>query len=181
VHTKPGGFSISAYDSAIRAAGGSGFSRDFARFSRDVAEWRTARTFPEAGRFRDVARQGNLPAGGRTLVRLLNHTTAQLLRIPTRVGRGVVVRATAPVGTAAGLALVGRIGSERGGRIVSKLRFKQAGGRMTVRLTRLGRFDRATAVLINADASAFGYNARLLDWRYLRDAAPFTVSAGPLP
>ncbi len=46
VHTKPGGFSVAAYDSAIKAAGNSDFSRDFARFARDLPEWRTDSVFP---------------------------------------------------------------------------------------------------------------------------------------
>ena len=47
LHTRPGGFSVAAYDSAIRAAGSSDFSHDFARFARDVAEWRTGARFRE--------------------------------------------------------------------------------------------------------------------------------------
>jgi len=175
--TKPGGFSVSAYGVAIRAARGSSFGRDFARFSRDLAEWRTGDVFPEARRFRDVSRQGSLPTNGRSLMRQLNHTTAQLLRIPARGGQAVVVDAMAPAGTEVGLALVGRVGGERRGEVISKLRFKRNGGRMSVRLRRPGRFDRITAVLVNADASTVGYSARLFDWSYRRDAAPFTVSA----
>jgi hypothetical protein len=177
VHTVPGGFSVSAYDSVIRAAGGSDFARDFARFSRDLPEWRTGAVFSEAGRYRDVSRQGTLPTNGRILRRLLNHTTFQLLRVHARGARAVVVRATAPRGIEAGLALVGRTGSERRGEVVSKLRFVRGGGRMAVRLGRPGRFRRITAVLVNADASADGFSARLLDWHYLRDAAPFAVTA----
>jgi Family of unknown function (DUF6055) len=177
LRAKPGGFSVSAYGAAIRAARGPGFGRDFARFSRDLAEWRTGTVFPEARRYRDVARQGSLPTTGRRLERTLNHTTAQLLRVHAPGGRAVLVRATAPGGTESALALVGRLGGERRGRVVSKLRFKENGGRMAVRLGRPGRFERITAVLVNADASTVGYSARLLDWRYLRDAAPFTVSA----
>ena len=48
---------------------------------------------------------------------------------------------------------------------------------MAVRLPRPGRFDRITAVLINADARAAGFSARRLDWAYLTDSAPFRVSA----
>jgi hypothetical protein len=48
---------------------------------------------------------------------------------------------------------------------------------MTVRLPHPGRFDRVTAVLINADTSAFGFSARRLDWNYLTDTAPFRVRA----
>jgi hypothetical protein len=177
LHTRPGGFAVAAYDSAIQAAGGFDFSRDFTRFSRDLAEWRTGRIFPEARRYPDVSRQGSLPADGRPLQRLLNHTTFQLLRVHARAGRAVVVRAVAPRGIDAGLALVGRIGGERQGRTVSRLRFKRGGGRMSVRLARPGRFERITAVLVNADTSAAGFSARLLDWHYLRDAVPFAVSA----
>ncbi len=73
----------------------------------------------------------------------------------------------------AALALVGRIGSEKRGRVVSRLTFKRRGGRMSVRLSRPGRFDRITAVLINADTRAFGFSARRFDWNYLTDTAPF--------
>jgi hypothetical protein len=181
VHTKPGGFSVSAYNSAIKSAGGSDFSRDFARFARDLPEWRTDTVFAEADSYPDVTRQGSLPLGGRVLDRDLNHTTFQLLRLHARSGRGIVVRASAPLGTAAGLALVGRTGSERHGHVVSTLNFKQNGGRMAVHLARPGRFRRLTVVLINADTSASGFRARRLDWAYLTDTAPFRVSARLLP
>jgi hypothetical protein len=177
VHTKPGGFSVSAYDAAIRAAGGRGFSDDFARFARDLPEWRTDEVFSEGHSYPDVSRQGSLPVDGRVLDRSLNHTTFQLLRLHVRAGRAVVVRAAAPPGISAALALVGRTGSERRGQVVSALRFKQNGGRMAVHLARPGRFKRLTAVLVNADTSASGFSARRLDWSYLTDSAPFRVSA----
>ncbi len=181
VHTKPGGFSVSAYDSAIRAAGGSTFSRDFARFARDLPEWRTDTVFPEGNSYPDVSRQGSLPLGGRTLARSLNHTTFQLLRVHARHGRAIVVRAVAPRGISAGLALVGRTGSERHGHVVRTLSYRPGGGTMAVHLTHPGRFKRLTAVLINADTSASGFSARRLDWAYLTDSAPFRVSARLLP
>jgi hypothetical protein len=177
LHTKPGGFSVSSYDSAIHAAGGSDLSRDFARFARDVAEWRTGGRFREGPQYPDVPRQGALPRGGRPLQRTLNHATFQLLRVPARAGRAVVAQALAPPGVAAGLALVGRIGNERSGRVVSRLRFKRAGGKMTVRLGRPARFQRITVVVINADTRAEGFSARRLDWNYLTDTAPFRVRA----
>lgn len=174
---KPGGFSVAAYDSAIEAAGSSNFSRDFARFARDLPEWRLDRVFPEADAYPDVSRQGNLPLDGRSLDRRLNHTTFQLLRVHARSGRAIEVTVLAPRGIAAGLALAGRVGGERRGRVVSKLRFKRGGGRLTVRLARPGSYRRITAVLINADTSAEGFSARRLDWTYLTDSAPFRVSA----
>jgi hypothetical protein len=177
LYTKPGGFSVSSYDSAIRAAGGSNLSRDFARFARDVAEWRTGWRFHEGAQYPDMPRQGALPRNGRPLERALNHATFQLLRVHAPRGRAVVARALAPQGVAAGLALVGRSGNERGGRVISKLRFRQNGGTMTVRLGQPGRFRRITAVVINADTRAEGFSARQLDWNYLTDTAPFRVRA----
>ncbi len=177
IKVKPGGFSVAAYNAAIEAAGGSDLSRDFARFARDLPEWRTDRVFPEANSYPDVSRQGSLPLDGRVLDRRLNHTTFQLLRLHARRGRAVKVSIVAPRGIAAGLALVGRSGSERHGHVVSKLRFKQGGGAMTVRISRPGRFNRLTAVLVNADTEAAGFSARRLDWAYLTESAPFRVSA----
>jgi hypothetical protein len=181
LHTRPGGFSVASYEAAIRAAGRSDFSRDFARFARDLAEWRSGRRFREGRRYPDMPRQGSLPASGRSLRRSLNHATFQLLRVPVRRGRVVLARAVAPGGAAAGLALVGRIGSERRGRVVSRLHFKRRGGALAVRLPRPGRFQRLTAVLVNADFRAEGFSARRRDWNYLTDTAPFRVRARVLP
>jgi len=177
VHTKPGGFSVAAYNSAIEAAGRSDFSRDFTLFARDTAEWRTDSIFPEGNLYPDVSRQGSLPIDGRPLERLLNHTTFQLLRVHARRGRAVVFGGTAPRGVASGIALVGRIGSERHGRVVSRVRFRRSGGAMSVRIAYPGRFKRLTAVIVNADTSEAGFSARRLDWAYLTDSAPFRVSA----
>jgi hypothetical protein len=177
LHTHPGGFSVAAYNAAIRAAGGGGFSHDFARFARDVAEWRTGTRFREGANYPDVPRVGILPPSGRPARLSLNHATFQLLRVPRTTARVVVARAEAPRNVAAGLALVGRIGSERHGHVVSRLLFRPQGGRMTVRLPRPGRFARITVVAINADTRADGYSARRLDWNYLTDTAPFLVRA----
>jgi hypothetical protein len=127
IRAKPGGFSIATYDTAIHAAGRSDFSRDFARFARDVAEWRTGSIFREGPLFPDVRRQGALPGSGKPSIRSLDHTTFQLLRVAPHKGRAVVVNVTAPRGSAAGVALVGRIGTERHGRVISRLRYKRGG------------------------------------------------------
>ncbi|HET9154839.1 MAG TPA: MXAN_6640 family putative metalloprotease [Solirubrobacterales bacterium] len=176
IDAKPGGFSVASYERAIRAAGPSDFSHDFTRFAAAVPEWRTGKGFRESYLFPDAPRQGHLPLSGARLTRYLNHTTFQLLRVPAGRGRAVVVHLTAPLGTAAGLALVGRIGSERHGRTVSRIGFKRGGGQLTVRLPRPGRFSRVTAVVVNADARAHGFSARRLDWLYLTDGLPFEVS-----
>jgi hypothetical protein len=176
IHVRPGGFSVNAYESAIRAAGRSDLGHDFARFAAAVAEWRTGEGFRESGLYADMPRQGALPLGGQRLTRLLNHTTFQLLRVHAPGGRAVAVGATAPRGTAAGLALVGRLGSERRGHTVTRFDFSRGGGKLAVRLGDPGRYSRITAVVVNADASASGFSARRLDWRYLTDRIPFEIS-----
>jgi hypothetical protein len=177
IKAKPGGFAVAAYERALRPAGPSDFSRDFTRFAAAVAEWRTNRGFRESDLYPDMPRQGRLPLNGVRLARLLNHTTFELLRVQPREGKEVVVQMTAPRGTAAGLALVGRIGSERGGRTVNRIRYRRGGGQLTVRLPDPGRFQRITVVGVNADARARGFSARRLDWRYLTDRFPFEISA----
>jgi uncharacterized protein DUF6055 len=177
IHTRPGGFSVAAYEAAIRAAGPSALSRDFTRFAAAVAEWRTGEGFRESYLYPDVPRQGSLPLDGRPLTRLFNHTTFQLLRVHAARGRAAVVHVTAPRGNAAGVALVGRLGSERHGRTVTRLAYRRGGGDLRVRLGDPGRFSRVTAVVVNADASANGFSARRLDWRYLTDQVPFRIRA----
>jgi Family of unknown function (DUF6055) len=177
VHVRPGGFSVAAYDRAIRAAGSSDFDHDFALFCRDVAEWRTANVFREGDLYLDVPRQGGLSIGGVPRTRALNHTTFQMLRVDARGGRAVTLDVSAPEGAASGVALVGRIGSEEGGRVVSRMAYRPGGGEMSVRLRDPGRFERITAVLINADTRAFGFSARSFDWNYLTDTAPFRARA----
>jgi hypothetical protein len=177
IHVKPAGFSVGAYERAIRAAGGPGFDRDFALFSRDVAEWGTDTAFPEGSLYEDVPREGSLPLDGRPIDRTLNHTTFEMLRVHAAPGRAVVVTMGAPLGDSAGVALVGRIGSELHGHVVSRISYRRQGGTMSVRLPHPGRFSRITAVLINADTQEVGFSARQLDWDYLTDTAPFAARA----
>jgi len=176
IDAKPGGFSVASYDRALRANGPSDFSHDFARFAASVAEWRSGKENREGGRFPDAPRQGRLRLGGPPLTRMLNHTTFQLLRVRPQRGRAVVVDLEAPRGTATGVALVGRLGSERHGRPRIRLAYRPGGGRLSVRLSRPGRFERITAVVVNADAQASGFNVGSLDWNYLTDGLPFVVS-----
>src|SRR5207253_4885004 len=176
IDARPGGFSISSYERALRSAGHSEFGHDFTRFAAAVAEWRTGKGFRESRLFPDARRQGRLRLGRQPPARMLNHTTFQLLRVRPRRGRAVEVDLRAPRGTAAGLALVGRLGSERHGRTKVRIAYRRAGGMLRVRLARPGRFERLTAVVVNADARAGGFDVGSLDWNYLTDGLPFAVS-----
>jgi hypothetical protein len=176
IDAKPGGFSVASYERALRASGPSELSHDFTRFAAAVAEWRTGKGFRESRLFPDARRQGHLPLGGRPLTRMLNHTTFQLLRVRPRRGRAIVVHLSAPRGTAAGVALVGRLGSERHGRPRVRIAYRRSGGEMNVRLSRPSRFKRITAVVVNGDGRASGFSVGNLDWNYLTDGLPFVVS-----
>jgi uncharacterized protein DUF6055 len=176
IRARPGGFSVAAYEQAIEAAGPSSFSRDFSRFAAAVAEWHTNSGFRESDLYPEVPRRGGIPLDGHPLTRVLNHTTFQFLRVSPSEGRAVVIHAIAPQGNAAGLALVGRIGSERHGHVITRLDYRPGGGTLTVRLADPSRFTRLTAVVVNADAQVHGYSARRLDWQYLMDGKPFVLS-----
>lgn len=173
---RPDGFAVAAYERAIRAAGPSSFGHDFTRFAADVAEWRTGIGFRESYLYPDVPRRGSLALGAPPATRHLDHTTFTLLRVHAPRGRAVEVRVTAPAGVAAGLALVGRVGSERHGRTIKAVDYSRSGGTLVARLADPGRFQRVTAVVVNADATAAGYSAGRLDWRYLTEETPFRVS-----
>jgi hypothetical protein len=175
IHVRPGGFSVNAYESAIGADGTSDLGHEFAHFAAAVAEWRTGEGFRESDLYPDVPREGRLSLNGPPLRRLLDHTTFQLLRVRAAGGRAVVVRVTAPRGTAAAVALVGRLGGERQGHRVVRLDYSRGGGKLSVRLRDPHRYSRITAVVVNADSSVNGFSARHLDWRYLTDRIPFEI------
>ena len=175
-----GFYSAGNVDRALRAAGPSDLGRDFARFSRDLAEWRTGGFFEEGNTFPDVHRRGRLRPGARSLGWPLDHLSFKLLRVPTWRGRAVEVTARVPAGVRSAVGLVGRIGTERGGRVISRLRFARTGGRITVGLPRPGRFDRLTAVLVNADARLrrpLRFLSLPLSWAYDHERVRFAVSA----
>ncbi len=177
IHSRPGGFSVGAYEAAFKhVRGGVTFSSAFTEFAAAVAEWRTGEGFRESDLYPDVPRQGTLPLDGTVLTRLLNHATFEYLNVSAPEGKAVVVEAMAPQGNSAGLALVGRTGSEKQGHVVSRVDYSRGGGQLAVTLPQPGRFQRITAVLVNADVEAHGYNAGRLDWRYLTDRHPFEVS-----
>ena len=174
--TQPDGFAVGAYERAIHADGPSSFGRDLTRFAADVSEWRTGIGFRESYLYPDMPRQGTLVLGAPPAIRRLNHTTFSLIRVHANTGSAVEVRVEAPEGVDAGLALVGRIGSERHGHTVKAVDYAPGGGELRVALADPARFQRITAVVVNADASAAGYSARHLDWRYLTDQVPFGIS-----
>jgi hypothetical protein len=178
---QPPGFAVAAYEEAIRAAGGSTFGHEFTRFAADVAEWRTGTGFRESSFYPDMPRQGTLTLGGAPQTRRLNHTTFTLIRVPATEGSAVEVHVTAPEGIAAGLALVGRVGSGRDGHTVKSVAYREEGGELVARLPDPGRFKRITAVVVNADTKTDGYDPGEEAWHYTGNDEPFEISGELAP
>jgi hypothetical protein len=176
---RPGAsFVPAAVDAAL--AGRSSFAAEFARFAAANAEWRSpASGFAgvPADRFGDVRRAGVLaPGAGRAGV-VLDHTAFALLDVPPPAdGAGLELRGTAPAGTASALALVARRGPADGGQVVAGTADLPRGGPGAVVLPP-GRYDRITAVVVNADVSVTGGGRRDAggQWAYARDRQPYAV------
>ncbi|HEY0279986.1 MAG TPA: MXAN_6640 family putative metalloprotease [Solirubrobacterales bacterium] len=175
-HAQPPGFAVAAYEGALRAAGGSTFGHEFTRFAADTAEWRTGAGFRESYLYPDLPRQGAMKLDGAPLKRRLNHTTFSLIRVPAAAGSAVEVHVTAPEGIAAGLALIGRVGSGRDGRVVRSVDYRETGGELVARLADPGRFKRITAVVVNADTQIDGWDPIEEAWSYTGNDEPFEVT-----
>ena len=167
--TRPKDFAVGAFDHVLDGRGTS-FSRQFARFAAATAEWRATSVFPDT--YPDVKRSGALRPG-RARTAKLDHTAYRLYDLTgSAKGRGassgdlkLVVRAAGR--TRSGLALVARRGSPTGGTVKTKVKFLERGGRGVVKLRRFGRYDRITAVVVNADGRVDGFSGN--DWAYRKD------------
>ena len=170
--TRPQSFAALAYDRGIAGVtkGRSGFVEEFVKFAAALPEWRGSGLFPDSRFYPNVRRSGRLRVGGGKRM-VLDHTTYRLLRVRAG-GRVVKLRVRAPRGISSGIALVGRL---KGGRLVKSIKVMKNGGAGTVRLSRPGRFQRITAVVTNADFDQRGFSARINDWRYTGNNAPYRI------
>jgi hypothetical protein len=168
-------FAVQAYDHAIRAQpGGGSFASRFALFATKTAEWQAKGSgFPEGRLYPDVVRAGSTRANGPGGMAKLNHTTYALVNVRPDAFARIKLGATAPVGTNAAIALVGRNGGVPGGTTVLKFKALPKGGSGTVVLANPGNFSRITMVLINADSQVSGGSPLTGEWIYKRDAQPF--------
>ena len=174
--TRPKDYAIASVDRAIRERGGKGFATEFSKFAAASAEWRSAGGFPDAGVYPDVARKGKLRRGKRPRRLVLDHTSYKLLKVaPSRRGR-VKLRVKAERGVRAGIALVGR--DDDTGAVKRKVKVLRKGGRGAVKLKAPDRFERITAVVVNADGRVKGFDPRRRDWVYTRNNVRFRASVG---
>lgn len=173
---RPQSFAPAAYDSSIRQHGGRGLSDEFDRFSAATAEWGAQGSgFPEGSLYPQVARIGSLPVNARGGIAKLNHTTFSLISVPPTAAPRVKLVVSAPAGTSAALALVGRNGPAVGGSVVSELAELPRGGRGSVTLANPSAFSRLTAVLVNSDFSQQGFSRTVGDWLFRRDAQSYVA------
>jgi hypothetical protein len=171
----PPDFAVGAYDRAISAFGGRGFSREFLRFAAATAEWRAGDSgFPDAVAYPDVRRKGVLRPGRRRPKRFkLDHTGYRLFRVSGTRAAKIRLRVRAERGVRSGLALVARKGEEVGGQVVTRTEFLRRGGAGSVSLRRPRRFERVTAVIANADGRQRGFEFD--DWHYTRNNRHFSA------
>ncbi len=171
--TDPADFAVGAYERAIDEGGGRSFSKEFARFAAATAEWRSGSGgFPDAAEYPEMRRKGSLRVGGHRSF-ALDHTAIRLLEVRAG-GRGAIRLAVrAERGVRAGIALVARDGSPVGGSVTRKSRFLGAGGSAAVKLRSPKRYERITAVIVNADGRVRGFSGS--DWDYRRDDQRFRV------
>ena len=173
--TDPKDFAVAAYDAGIQENGGSGFSKEFARFAAATAEWRVNDDdFPDEEALPDVARRGKVRRGGGAATFLLDHAAYRLIRVKPGDAGKVRLRVRAPRGVRTGIALVGRDGPRLGGAITQKLDYMPNGGRDGVSLANVQSFERITAVVANADGRVNGFGSS--DWRYRHDNEPYRAS-----
>jgi hypothetical protein len=166
---------VQAYDKAIRQqSGGGDFASRFDLFATKTAEWQSTDSgFPEGRMYPDVVRAGSARTNGPGGRIKLNHTTYGLVDVRPEAFQRIRLGATAPAGTNAAIALVGRVGGLPGGHTVLKLKALPNGGPGTVTLENPGNFSRITMVLVNADFKVSGGSPLTGEWNYTRDAQRF--------
>jgi hypothetical protein len=172
--TDPASFAVGAFDRAIKDKGGPGFAADFDRFAAATAEWQAQNSgFPEGSRYQDVVRAGTANVNGTGGTLKLNHTTHALVTVGRITGSRVKLGVTAPAGTNAAFALVGREGGLPGGTMTVASKPLPSGGSGTVTVDNPSRFSRLTAVVVNADSRLSGASSITGDWIYARDSQPY--------
>ena len=170
--------STDAYNSAIRAAGGAGFSHDFVDFAAAAAEWHVPGSPFPAG-LPEVERRGDLDRDGGPLSLGMDHLSFAYYDVPATDGP-LRLAASFPHGTSAAIALVAREGSDDGGTVTTELRRLPDGGAGSVTIDDPSSFyasgGRITAVLVNSDASHGAlWSERLGDWHWRADGNPVTA------
>jgi hypothetical protein len=173
-----GSFAPAAYEAAIRAHQGPGFSGEFDAFAAATAEWQAQNSgFPEGALYPDVERAGDLEVDGAPGTIALDHTAFAVVNVPPTADPRIRLGVAAPSGTSAALALVGRTGGVPGGTQVTALKRLPRGGPGTVTFDNPGNLSRLSAVLVNSDVKHGAFDSDLGDWLFTRDHQRFYAHA----
>jgi Bacterial Ig-like domain len=182
--TTPKSFGPGAYDASLKTKGTS-FYEAFSTFASDTAEWRDSNTpFAEGVTFPDVDRAASDSTGrpitltpdGVGASGKLSHTAYILLDVrPPENAPQLRLAVSTPRGTRMAIALVGRIGDDVNGTSQEFLKLLPKGGPGTVAIANPGQYDRLTAVVVNADASANRFSRILQDWVWEKDEQPINA------
>lgn len=173
IGTSPQSFGVAAYDQSIREHRGKGFAAEFSRFAAATAEWQaTGSGFPEGSRYPEVPRVADTPVNG-SLAGKLNHTTYALVDVGASSAPRIKLGVRAPAGVASAVALVGLESGTNQATVT--VRDMPKGGVGSVTLDDPSRFNRVTAVLINADTRVIGASDTTGDWIYRADNQAFAA------
>ncbi len=170
--TSPEDFAVEAMDKSLRKHGGSSFGKTFARFAAATAEWRTNPGFPDAASYPDIQREGSLAPSPATQKVVLDHTAYRLFNVNANAAPSLTLSLDSGK-VRAGVALVAR--DDDTGTTTTALRYLKKGGKATVTLDDPSKYERITAVLVNADGRIKGRTRNGRDWLYLNDDAPLKV------
>jgi hypothetical protein len=174
--TNPKDYAVASVDKSIREHGGNGFVAEFTQFAAATAEWRTAGPFPDAAAYPDVKRKGTLKRGRRPSRLVLDHTAYRLFNVAPTHSPKLKLRVRGERGVQTGIALVGR--DDETGSVTRKVKLLKKGGRGSVTLPGPGKFERVTAVVVNADGRVKGFDPRIRDWVYTRNNVEYHASVG---
>lgn len=150
-------FAIESYERALAQQGGGSFAREFASFAAAGAEWAAADAFPDAARYPPIERRRTIRRTGDGGRLVLDNTAYALLDIDVGRRKNLKLSLRTRRGVRAAVALVGRTGGVATGRVARSITHLPRGGRGTVRLGNARRFDRVTAVIVNADGRSDGW------------------------
>jgi hypothetical protein len=172
-NTEPRDYALAAFDKAIRKVGGKGFSQEFVPFAAATAEWRAgAGHLNDHASYPDVKRKGSLKKGGSKSFGL-DHTAYRLIDVRASSGDRLRLKVDTEDGVTGGLALVARDGDALSGSVKQHVEYLADGGKGSVTLNDPGRFERITAVVVNADDAVKGFSRG--DWVYSKDGSGFKV------
>ncbi|MDO9407261.1 MXAN_6640 family putative metalloprotease [Patulibacter sp.] len=179
----PAMYSPGALDDALAKAGGTSVSDAFGRFAAATAEWQLpASGIHDAGQFAaQVRREPGQLGDGSTVSAPLDHLAFRLYDVAPQGVGDARLTLTAPAGTPATVALVGRRGPASTGELTVRQVRVPAGGTQTVTLPDPASYSRITAVVANTATdvdpnSPFDADTGIFDWSYGGDGGTFTAS-----